>query len=337
MSAIMIVQVHAITLSQLQNDINAVIGNANANVQWSVKIENAAGNGDYFSLNSTTMRRPASNTKLFTTAAAFRKFGPAYVWKKHALGSSSTASPVHYILSNSDNKLADDLYALTGGSAASLAQIAGITSTAGMVMNDGSGLNYDNRFNCEQTIDVVRYMANTYTYSQWGSHLAISCTSGTLASRMCGTGKTGRVHAKTGTLTNGLTLALSGYIDNQYDGQRYFFSIYANNVPSTAQSDTLSRIDNIAGQMCQTGLPVIGGSGIEVISDNIAGQPAPPAPVSTVQTTIHEPPQRSPIRLLGRPRFLPMAPTKCMLAGPPIPIVLLPLPISFTTRAVLPR
>src|SRR5690606_32201122 len=121
------------------------------------------------------------------------------------------------------------------------AQIAGITSTSGMNMDDGSGLDYDNRFNCEQTIDVVRWMTNNYTYSQWASHLAVSCTSGTLGSRLCGTGKTGRVHAKTGTLTNGGTLALSGYIDNQYDGKRYFFSIYANNIPTSAQSDTRSR------------------------------------------------------------------------------------------------
>lgn len=263
-------QVFAITLSQLQNDITYVVNQSNSNVQWSVKIENASGSGDYYSLNATTMRRPASNTKLFTTAAAFKKFGASYVWQGYQLGSSSTASPVHSILSDSDNTLADSLFSTVGGEAAALAQIATITSTTGMNMDDGSGLDYDNRFNCEQTIDVVRYMTNTYTYGQWGSHLAISCTDGTLASRICGTGKTGRVHAKTGTLTNGLTLSLSGYVDNQYDGQRYFFSIYCNNVPSASQTDTRNRIDTIVGYMCQSGLPTVGQ--VEVIVDNAGSE-----------------------------------------------------------------
>lgn len=255
----------AITLAQLQNDINYVINNSNSNVQWSVKIENTAGSADFYTKNPTTMRRPASCTKIFTTAAAFLKYGPTHVWQGYQLGSSSTSSPVHSILSNSDNTLADSLFSYTGGQSACLTQIAKITSTSGMVMNDGSGLNYDNRFNCKQTIDVVRYMTNKYTYSQWASHLAISCQTGTLASRICGTGKTGRVHAKTGTLTNGGTLSLSGYVDNQYDGKRYFFSIYTNNVPIAAQDDTRNRIDTIVGYMCQSGLPSLDP---EVIVDN---------------------------------------------------------------------
>lgn len=258
-------QASAITLAQLQNDINYVINTSNSSVLWSVKIENAAGNGDYYAKNNTVMRRPASNTKIFTTAAAFKKYGPTHVWQGYQLGSSSTSSPVHYILTNSDNTLADSLFSYVGGESACLAQIATITSTSGMNMDDGSGLNYNNLFNCEQTIDVVRYMTNNYTYSQWASHLAISCQTGTLASRICGTGKTGRVHAKTGTLTNGGTLSLSGYVDNQYDGKRYFFSIYTNNVPIAAQDDTRNRIDTIVGYMCQSGLPSVDP---EVIVDN---------------------------------------------------------------------
>lgn len=248
-------EAQAITLAQLQNDINYVINNADPSVAWSVKIENSTGNFDLYSKNNTTMRRPASNTKLFTTTAAFRKFGPTYVWQGYQLGSSSTVSPIDEILSDSNNTQADSLFSLVGGQSAALAQIAGVTSTTGMVMNDGSGLDYNNRFNNEQTIDVVRYMTNTYTYGQWASHMAISCTSGTLGSRLCGTGQAGQVHAKTGTLTNGGTLSLSGYVDNQYDGKRYFFSIYTNNVPSAAQTDTRNRMDTIVSYICQSGLP----------------------------------------------------------------------------------
>jgi hypothetical protein len=258
----------AITLSQLQNDINFVINNSNANVAWSVKIENNLGNGDIFAKNATTMRRPASNTKIFTSVAAFRKFGPTHVWNGYQLGSSSTVSPVDAILSDSDNVYADDLFSYVGGQSAALAQLSPITSTAGMLMYDGSGLNYDNRFNCEQTLDVTRWATNNYTYSQWASHLAVSCTSGTLGSRLCGTGKTGRVHAKTGTLTNGGTLSLSGYVDNQYDSKRYYFSIYTNNVDSSVQTDTRNRIDTIVGYLCQSGMPNVDPPAAEVIVDN---------------------------------------------------------------------
>ena len=259
----------AITLAQLQNDINYVINNANSSVAWSVKIENSTGSADFYAKNATTMRRPASNTKIFTTAAAFRKLGPTYVWQGYQLGSSSTVSPVDEILSDSNNTQADSLFSLVGGQSQALAQIANMTSTTGMLMYDGSGLNYDNRFNCEQTIDVVRYMNANYSYSQWGSHLAISCTSGTLGSRLCGTGKTGRVHAKTGTLTNGGTLSLSGYVDNQYDSKRYYFSVYTNNVPSSAQDDTRNRIDTIVGYLTQSGLP--SATLADVIVDNTDG------------------------------------------------------------------
>lgn len=259
---------YAITLAQLQNDINFVINNADPSVTWSVKIENNAGNGDFFAKNNTTMRRPASNTKIFTTAAAFRKLGPTYTWQGYQLGSSSTVSPVDAILSDSDNAQADSLFALVGGEAQVLAQIGAITSTTGMNLDDGSGLDYDNLVNTEQTIDVVRWATNTYTYSQWASHLAVSCTSGTLGSRLCSSGQVGRVHAKTGTLTNGGTLSLSGYVDNQNDGKRYFFSIYTNNIPVAAQTDTRNRIDTIVGYMCQSGLPSVDPLPAEVIVDN---------------------------------------------------------------------
>ena len=52
----------AATLAEIQNNIQAIINNANSSVQWSVLIENQWGNQTYFSLNADTPRRPASNT-----------------------------------------------------------------------------------------------------------------------------------------------------------------------------------------------------------------------------------------------------------------------------------
>lgn len=249
----------AITLAQLQTNIQTIINGSNSNVQWSVLIENAPGDTVYYSLNPDTPRRPASNTKIFTAAGAIGINGPTYVWNGYQLQDPSTSNPMESTLSSSNNTLADQLYSLVPGTGTAIINYwasQGINMT-GAAMYDGSGLNYDNRFTSRQTIGVVRHMLTNYSYNQWATHLSISCTKGTLASRLCGTGFTGAVHAKTGTLTNGGTLALSGYVDNTYDGKRYYFSIYANNVPSQnkTQSDTLTRIDNIVKQMCQTGIP----------------------------------------------------------------------------------
>lgn len=233
-------------------------------------IENEPGTTVYYSLNPDTPRRPASNTKLFTTAGAMGINGPTYVWRGYQLQDSSTSNPMESTLSNSNNTLADELYSLVPGTGSAIINYwasQGIDMT-GAAMYDGSGLNYDNRFSSRQTLGVVRYMMNNYTYGQYATHMSISCKKGTLASRLCGTGYTGVVHAKTGTLTNGGTLSLSGYIDNTYDGQRYYFSIYCNSVPSKgkAQSDTLTRIDNIVKEMCQAGLP--NSSAPAIIVDN---------------------------------------------------------------------
>lgn len=270
-----------LTMSQIQSNIQAIINNSNSNVQWSVLIENQWGTATYFSLNADTPRRPASNTKIFTTAAALGLKGPTYVWRGYQLQSSSTANPVEAVLSNSDNTLADELYGIVGGGSAVInwCSARGINMT-GAQMYDGSGLNYSNRFTSRQTLQLVRYMMNNYSYSQWATHLAIACTKGTIASRMCSTSSTsgyttGRVHAKTGTLTNGLTLSLSGYIDNYYDGQRYYFSIYTNNVPSTSQSDTRNRIDLIVREMGKSGIPNPGASQPIIVDNTSTGAIVP--------------------------------------------------------------
>ncbi len=98
-------------------------------------------------------------------------------------------------------------------------------STAGMNMNDGSGISGGNRFTARQTVDLVRYMAAAYP--SWVTTLPISCVDGTIGGRLCGT-LTGDVRAKTGTLPSTGAVSLSGLMDHPLDGTRYFFSIYVN-------------------------------------------------------------------------------------------------------------
>jgi len=118
---------------------------------------------------------------------------------------------------------------------------AGVT-TAGLVLNDGSGLSTGNRISARQTVDLLRYMA--FSYPNWGATLPISCVDGTLGGRLCGS-LSGDVHAKTGTLPNTGVVSLSGWIDHPLDAQRYFFSIYCNTPGATsggqAIDDALAR------------------------------------------------------------------------------------------------
>ena len=104
--------------------------------------------------------------------------------------------------------------------------------TNGMVMNDGSGLSRGNRFSARQCVAVTRHMLAAFP--AWDEGLPIGCVDGTLRRRFCGTDGEKAVHAKTGSLRT--AIALSGYIDNRYDGQRYLFSFIANrtNINATA-------------------------------------------------------------------------------------------------------
>lgn len=124
-------------------------------------------------------------------------------------------------------------------------------STNGIVMNDGSGLSHGNRFTARQTVSLIRYMMNTFP--SWGVCLPISCIDGTISGRMCGTDSTGQVHAKTGSLS--ISIALSGYASNKYDGQVYLFSFIANKT-SIDQAATRTAMDNSAILLTARGVPL---------------------------------------------------------------------------------
>lgn len=102
--------------------------------------------------------------------------------------------------------------------------------TTGIIINDGSGLNNDSKVSARQTVDLTRYMANNHP--NWVSTLPISGVDGTISGRL--TSIPGDVKAKTGTLGNSGSIALSGLIDSDIDGQRYFFSWFHNTEGLTA-------------------------------------------------------------------------------------------------------
>lgn len=114
---------------------------------------------------------------------------------------------------------------------------AGVT-TNGIVMEDGSGLSHNNRFSARQILTLDRYMLGAFP--SWDDGLPIGCVDGTISGRFCGTDGSGKVHAKTGSLS--ISIALSGYIDNKYDNRRYLFSFVANRA-SIDQTATRNAID----------------------------------------------------------------------------------------------
>src|SRR5690606_36585501 len=105
---------------------------------------------------------------------------------------------------------------LSSGATATIGwkQARGI-STTGIQMYDGSGLSRSNRFSARHILDLTRYMLDSYP--TWGTTLAISGVSGTISGRL--SDLSGDVHAKTGSL--GISIALSGFIENPHDGEQY--------------------------------------------------------------------------------------------------------------------
>ena len=61
----------AATLNDIEAEINSVLNrSAVRNNQWTILVENTYGTTTLYERNPDTRRRPASNTKLFTSAAA---------------------------------------------------------------------------------------------------------------------------------------------------------------------------------------------------------------------------------------------------------------------------
>lgn len=124
-------------------------------------------------------------------------------------------------------------------------------NTNGIVMNDGSGLSHGNSFSARQTVSLVRYLLAAFP--SWDDGLPIGCVDGTISGRFCGTDGSGTVHAKTGSLS--ISIALSGYIDNPYDNQRYLFSFIGNKT-SIDQTATRQAMDNSVVLFGARGVPL---------------------------------------------------------------------------------
>jgi serine-type D-Ala-D-Ala carboxypeptidase/endopeptidase (penicillin-binding protein 4) len=225
--------------SSLESAIESIIGSPRfASADWGIQIEPLSEPKVLYSYNGDRPLIPASNVKLFTTAAA--------------LGIIDIRTPqdlaivddlVTEINRESDNELADYLLRHIGGRNVVRQVLAPMgINASGYEQVDGSGLSRSNRAKPSTFISLLKatYEQNLYNGLFYNS-LSVGGVNGTLRNRFRNTFLQGRVHAKTGTL-NGVK-TLSGYVDNPNYGP-IAFSILVNQ-PRQSGEAMMNAIDRI--------------------------------------------------------------------------------------------
>lgn len=110
--------------------------------------------------------------------------------------------------------------------------------TAGVELNDGSGLSGTNRVSADVTVALFRAMNGVPAGHPWKGSMAIAGVRGTVGARLTGDDTRGRFFGKTGTLND--TIALSGYLANRHDGQEYLVSVLQNAVTNQATARAIA-------------------------------------------------------------------------------------------------
>ena len=183
-----------------------------------------------------------------TSSASLSPPDGAQVLVEHApISLSVVESP---LLVHSNNEMADMLirhlgWEVQGDSSAAAGDRAVLdwlgsigVDTTGISLNDGSGLSHGNKVSATSTSAVLAFMETSPAGADWWKSFSIAGVRGTIGNRLTGADTLGRVFAKTGTLSD--TVALSGFLENRHDGQRYRFSILLNKVTSSSTARQLA-------------------------------------------------------------------------------------------------
>ncbi len=117
---------------------------------------------------------------------------------------------------------------------------------SGTVFLEGAGLSHSNRVSARQGVGLTRALRERPEGYWFDAMLPIGGVDGTLSGRFTTGPAEGRVHAKTGTLSD--TICLSGYVVNPVDDRRYMFSFLMNAVGFSA-STARQAIDDAVGVM----------------------------------------------------------------------------------------
>lgn len=228
----------------LEPTINQIINSSPvATAKWGILIESLANKTTLYSHNANTSLIPASNVKLFTTAAALQTLSPG-----SKIGSTSVEEWIKTTNLNSNNNYAETLMRRLGGPYAvkqTLTQL-GINPN-GYRLADGSGLSRQNSATPTAIVETLRAMSYAPGRDVFLSSLPVAGQSGTLRNRLRQTSAQGMVNAKTGTLRG--VKSLSGYLEHPYYGT-LVFSIMVNQ-PNLSGAAMTGAIDNIVLQLTQ--------------------------------------------------------------------------------------
>ena len=222
--------------------IDSIISRPNvARANWGIMVASLSDGSVFYSHNASQSLIPASNVKLFTTAAALQKFDP-----NAKIGTTPLDEWVTITNTNSNNDYAETLFHQVGGVSAvkdTLTQL-GIDPNS-YRLSDGSGLSRQNSASPTTLVQLLRAMSVAKNRDIFYSSLSVAGVTGTLKRRFHLTPVEGHLHGKTGTLTG--VRALSGYLENPEYGV-IVFSILVNE-PSNSGDGLVSAIDDIVIQM----------------------------------------------------------------------------------------
>ncbi len=208
---------------------------------WGILVEKLEDGTIIYSHNPDKYFIPASNNKIFTTAAALQLFNP-----KSKIGSKTLKSWINITNIKSNNYYADTLLRYINGHQAAkdtLVKLGVIPNSFRQI--DGSGLSRRNIATPRSLVTILRATYYTAAKEHFYTSLPVAGLIGTLRHRMKSTSAQGYVYAKTGTLRN--VRALSGYIDHPYLGM-IVFSVLANN-SNISGSNLIKEIDKITIQL----------------------------------------------------------------------------------------
>jgi D-alanyl-D-alanine carboxypeptidase/D-alanyl-D-alanine-endopeptidase (penicillin-binding protein 4) len=220
--------------------VKRIVG-AKAMPNWGILVEKLGDRQVLYSHNDNKFFIPASNTKIFTTAAALQRLGPNATVK-----SQPVRNWVMTTNKRSNNSYADLLMRSVGGLGAVKSAIAELgVNPQGFKVADGSGLSRSNAATPRSLVDTLQAMYNTGNSSLFVASLPIAGQDGTLSRRLQATAAQNNVFAKTGTLKG--VRALSGYLNNPTHGT-LVFSILANDWSRTG-NNLVRAIDQVVVQI----------------------------------------------------------------------------------------
>lgn len=222
-----------------QAAIEKIIGSSSVN--WGILVESLEDGLPLYSHNADRYFIPASNIKLFTTAAALQRLNPDAPMRSTTVKKWITSMNLR-----SDNNYAETLFKHIGGANGAKNALSKLgLDPKSYRLADGSGLSRSNVATPRSLVSMLRAMYFSPNGQIFENSLPIAGISGTLRNRMRLSPAAGKVYAKTGTLTG--VRALSGYLQHPHSGM-LVFSIIVNR-SNINGSKLVKDIDNIMVQL----------------------------------------------------------------------------------------